>query len=108
MHEDGEDEEGDGHGDWAGGVLQSEEADEADFGEVEADEEVGEGVGVDEAARVDLGVVNVEDVKTVDEVDEAEADGAEAEDQRSDAGVADDCDFLASEVSQHTFGESHL
>lgn len=66
MDERGEDEEAnhEDHGDV--GCAQGEETDEADRGEVEADEEVHQGAGVYETAGIDGGVADVEQVVLVD------------------------------------------
>lgn len=89
MDEGGEDEEADheDHGDV--GCAEGEEADEADCGEVEADEQVHQRAGVYEAASIDGGVADVQEVVLVDQVDAVEAGGGEAEDDGRDAGVAD-------------------
>ena len=89
MEEDGDD-EGDDHDDHgADGDGDGEEADHADFREVDARDEVLEGAGVDQALGVDVGVGHEEDVVAVGEVEEGDAGGGETEDEGCDERICD-------------------
>lgn len=86
QEEDDEDEGPDG-----ANVVEAcgEEAEEADFGDVQADEELLEGARIAGTFQVNACVVYEEEVVAIGEVEEEEADGAEAGDERRDAGIAD-------------------
>lgn len=105
VEEDGAGEEDafDGEGPDGGvavGDGDGEEPDEADFREVDARRELLQGALVGGAARVEVDFVRVEEVVAEGEVDEREADGAEAEDEGGDAGVAEGDD-----AQVHPLGE---
>lgn len=80
--DDGEGEEDafDGEGSGGGGVVpggDGEEADEAEFREVDTRDELAEGALVGFSAGVDVGLVAVEEVVAEGDVDEGEADSGE-------------------------------
>jgi hypothetical protein len=99
MEECREDEEEDHHDERADSAIGveagSEETEQADLGDVKADEEVLQSAWVYGAASVDSGVVNVKKVVAVREVEEEDAYGGKDENERSDAGIANGYDMLS-------------
>jgi len=82
-------EEYDHEDDGPGGGVDGEEADEADFGKVDACHELLKGFGVRSAFGVDVVGKDIEGVVPDGEVDEEESDGSKAKDKRGDDGVGD-------------------
>ena len=74
---------------WGGAHRNAENAEDADFGDVEPNEELLHGAGIHQALGVVAGAGFIEEVVAVGEVEEVEADGGEAEDEGCDDGVGD-------------------
>jgi len=92
--EDGENEEDDHQdqgtkGPVIGSHSDGEQADETAFKEVAASRCLLQSTDVDHALRVDVSVRDVQQVVSVGEVEEIQANGRESENQRRDAGVSD-------------------
>jgi hypothetical protein len=58
------------------------------LGNVEADKELLKGAGVDQALSVDVDIIDEEEVVAVCKIEEAETNGGEDKDERSNACVA--------------------
>lgn len=106
VEEDREDETDDGDDQRTDGGRQSKETDHANLGEVYASQDVLQGTWVDETLSVDLGVGDEEDVVTVGEVEEEDANGCEAEDEGCDHGVRDAWRKLIT-LTIHMYGTKH-
>lgn len=72
---------------------QGEQANEADFGDVESDKDLLQSAGIDGALSVNIHVVDIEHVVAVGAVEEVQANRGEDEDKRRNSSVADGNDL---------------
>ena len=75
----------------ADGGFDSKQSDQTDDGEVNSSRCLLQSAWVDETLGVDIGIVHIQHVVTVSQVDQIEADGCKSQDQRCNDRVGDCC-----------------
>ena len=104
VEEGGEDEQENHHNEWTdcSDIIQAsgEETEQADFGDVEANEEVLQSTWVDGTASVDTSVVDIKEVVAIREVEEEDTDCGEDEHEWCNASVGGGYGVLARDIQR--------